>query len=653
MAKMPRCAPDVRSQAISELMNADGGADAIKKLAQTVVETKGNGLGLNSVVRQAMRPDWKKALLQLRINGLLSSPKTHIVNIVGNKLIATMSIPERYLAAGISKVMPSGEITFGEVNAQAFGYVEGVKDGIKLLARGSKAQGDEKVGDLFSMFRPAENTYVDHLVPEVVGMDDGSAIGKGLAYAGKALNVPTALMGKADDYFKAVGYRMELNALAHRQAVSEGLEGEDFLARIQDLKNNPPDHMQVEAFEVARYQTFTNDLGDIGRKMQTAINSNFAMKMVFPFVRTPANILKYTFERTPLAPLSASIRADIRAGGARGAQAQARIAMGSMLIMAGHSMALQGKVTGKGSEDPNQRKIAMGNGWQPYSLKIGDSWYAYNRLDPLGMILGLGADIAEIQNGVDEDASAMMIAAGVAAMTKNLASKTYLSGAFDLMAALDDGNFKGDIDDYLINQAFTFVPFGSFVRNVSRATDPTLRDAKAYDEDPNAEFVSQLVNSFRKNIPGQSADLPPRYDFYGEVIDQSSQFGFLYDLASPIATRVDDPDPISTVILENQIPVSWPKRTVRGVKLKPEEYAEYSKTAGKMVKDSLSALVGSAGFKNLSGGAEGMKSQLVRRMIDQSRDTAAKMLISSSPDIQERITQKKIDKVKNLQGEKE
>jgi hypothetical protein len=40
------------------------------------------------------------------------------------------------------------------------------------------------------------------------------------------------------------------------------------------------------------------------------------------------------------------------------------------------------------------------NRWQPYSIQIGGRWYSYNRLDPLGMMMGMAADDSEMQDAL-------------------------------------------------------------------------------------------------------------------------------------------------------------------------------------------------------------------------------------------------------------
>src|SRR5690606_36274682 len=112
-----------------------------------------------------------------------------------------------------------------------------------------------------------------------------------------------------------LNYRMTLQAAAHREASLLGLEGEAFANKVAEMLLNPPAHVADEATKMAAINTFTNPLGPTMQKWQSAI-SNSPARWVMPCVRTPTNIMKYTFARTPLAYASSAIRADIAAGGA-------------------------------------------------------------------------------------------------------------------------------------------------------------------------------------------------------------------------------------------------------------------------------------------------------------------------------------------------
>jgi hypothetical protein len=138
-------------------------------------------------------------------------------------------------------------------------------------------------------------------------------------------------------------------------------------------------------------------LADRSRTSPIAI---WLVKFIIPFVRTPLNLLKYASERTPLGLFSQ--KSAITLAGKNGAVARdtqvSRIALGTMVGVATYELASQGLITGGGPADKNKKAIMQANGWQDYSIRIGDMYYRYNRLDPFSVILGVVADAYEIYN---------------------------------------------------------------------------------------------------------------------------------------------------------------------------------------------------------------------------------------------------------------
>ena len=76
-------------------------------------------------------------------------------------------------------------------------------------------------------------------------------------------------------------------------------------------------------------------------------------------------------------------------------KAWAEMTIGSTIAGLGMSWAFDGNISGGGDPDPNKRRVQMASGWQPYSIKVGDKWYSYNRIQPLGTLLGMAADVAD------------------------------------------------------------------------------------------------------------------------------------------------------------------------------------------------------------------------------------------------------------------
>lgn len=665
---IPAGATKARSQAVSELIMQSGGAGDIQALAKAVSTVGNNPTAINTMARELGRGRFGKALYQVWINGLLSSPKTHAVNILSNAMTSLYAIPERYMAAGISKAFYNGEVAAGEAASQAFGLVKGIRDGVRLVYMGNKADGMAGLSDVFDAFGKVDGVQQNAFSADALGLDPAGSFGYGIDMLGKLVNAPGSALNAEDKFFKTIAYRMELHAQAYRQAAAEGLDGKDAASRIQDILSNPPDTLKAEALDMAHYQTFTTPLSGSARQALGGIQKNAfigpVFRVVVPFVRTPTNIMKYTFERTPLAYLSGGIRADIRAGGARAAQAHARVALGSMIMLSVMDMAAEGTITGAGplasdsGNTGNLRRTQQGAGAPPpYSVKIGDRWYSYSRLDPIGMLIGLGADMSSIAGDAEEADSDYLAAAGVVAVAQNLASKTYLSGVFDFMAAIDPNNPTSDPGKYLSNLTGGLVPFSSFSRNLAAANDPIARDAKTvvYGEDlkidPVASYLQSTIDKIKRGIPGLSDTLPPMRDLWGEPINRASGLGWAWDFVSPVASRADNPDPVTQAIIDNRIQISFPPRNIEGVQLTAQEYDQFSELAGKGAKEYLDQLVASPSFKQMSDGPDGMKAEIIKNVINNFRDQARQEMMMRNPELRDRAIFLQRENMRSLTGQ--
>ena len=83
------------------------------------------------------------------------------------------------------------------------------------------------------------------------------------------------------------------------------------------------------------------------------------------FVRTPVNILRFSAERSPAAPLLKEWRADYLAGGARRDLAVAKMAVGTGIMAYSVKLAADGHITGGGPADKDVAATMRANGWQP------------------------------------------------------------------------------------------------------------------------------------------------------------------------------------------------------------------------------------------------------------------------------------------------
>jgi hypothetical protein len=318
-----------------------------------------------------------------------------------------------------------------------------------------------------------------------------------------------------------------------------------------------------------------------------------------------------------------------------------------MVMAVTAELAMAGQITGAGPVDSKMRNILRETGWQPYSIKVGDTYYAYNRLDPIGGLLGLSADMTEILGQTtDADADEVAVAA-VLAISQNMASKTYLSGVFDFieavfMASTDPESANWKLMNWLNRLGGSMVP--SVFAAIERQISPEI--SATYD----------VIDRIKSRIPGMSAGLPPRRNIFGEVIVPSGGLG--PDIISPIYTNEAKDNPVADEMVRQQVPIGMPRRTVNGVDLDAEQYDQYvlyyageglAKGVPKL-KTALGSLIKSPGYRNATDGPDGGKSLLIRSIFANYRSAAQKKLFQENAELNQARINVLEDKQRKLTG---
>jgi len=275
--------------------------------------------------------------------------------------------------------------------------------------------------------------------------------------------------------------------------------------------------------------------------------------------------------------------------------------------------AASGMITGGGPSDTDLRAHKYNTGWQPYSIKIGDTYHAYGRLEPLGMMMGLAADAVEIMGELDELESDKIATTIVAAIGKNVMSKTWLRGMSEMINAMEDPDRYGP--KYIKQFAGTAVPTG--VAQIERTMYPELSDAQS------------SLDAIKARIPGYSNELPTRRNLWAEKIQFNGALG--PDLISPIFTSKEKDSKIDKELLRMKAPIKMPSRTqtFEGVpiKLDPNEYEEFMvrmngvklEVTGKTLKKSLDELVTKdKDYKSLKN--DDHKERMIKAYINEATD---------------------------------
>ena len=585
----------LRTDVLGALIRAGGGEDGLKDAANALLDAVEMGPGkFNALAMKASKPKWQNKISELYINMLLSNPPTHIVNMVSNTLTSMLQIPEYAGGAAVGAIRrglggadSAPRILASEVGARSFGLLQGTKEGARLFAKA---------------LRSGE---ADDFVSKVEG-DEYKAI-SGLK--GEAIRLPTRFLNAEDQLFKGVARRMALNGLAARKAAREGLDGEALSARIAELVSDPPDDMFEEAMDYGRYLTFQQKLGPAGQSVSTFTSNFLPGKIIVPFVRTPINLLKFATERSPAAPLLKEWRADFSAGGERRDLAIARMVMGTGLAATMYQAALDGKITGAVPPDPAKARLMYADGWQPYSIKVGDRWVSYSRLDPLSTTIGVAADMATLPDGLSDRQADDKFTMLTASIMGNLASKTWLSGATSFVEGLSDpGRYAGN---WVERTAGAFaVPAG--VAGVARAIDPVMRKRDSIGE------------AIQARVPGMTDELFPARDVFGEQIELSS---WGPDFLSPFWSSQSKNDPVIGEMLRIGKGVSAPGKQYTDdgerVDYTPAEYDRYHEIAGRLTYNRLLGLIGSEDYRNMSDDG---RRKAAKKTIADARKSARSVL---------------------------
>ena len=564
-------------------------------------------------------------------NSLLSNPATPLVNAVGNAA-ATLVSPFEYMVGGyIRKGLAKGADALGlgakwldDAGEDSIRKGARLYLGIKLAwkdALDAARAAWKNENTVLGMKRSVSLVEYD---PErwiqsgTFGLDPQSTIGKTVDALGQIIELPSRILMTTDDFFKVLNGRAMLFANLWDEALSKGLTKADEITRyvrdnfdsriiretrdgnlVREILKDP------QARDYAMRQTFSNDGGMLVKAISEMKRKYPLLHPLIPFVRTPVRIMDWTIQRTPLGLLYKSQREAVMQGGAEASKVLGQWAVGSALIGSAVLLAQEGRITGGGPRNPQARKTMQDLGWQPYSIKIGDAWYGFNRLDPLGSFFGIVGDYFELAQAVgeSEEESRLVLESALVmlcAIGKNTTSKTYLQNVASVLSILEtpDMSSLGRITSYGAQIAQGFVP--RIITNLARdtgMTDPYMREASGF------------LDRLKARTPGLGEDVPLQYSW---LTGEARAFGS-WSLFNFTPVKESIGDQIHAELLAYGAKLGGPARTQNGVRLTDEQYSRFCelhgtlRISGKTLMQALEALVRSAAYQRLPEGEERMK----------------------------------------------
>lgn len=569
-----------RLTAIEELLGASGGDKVTAKLAQKLSQIDSVG-GLAAATRKGAMATTLDAVQESYVVGLLWTPSTHIVNFTGNAISMFADVVNTAVAEGGAKVAgTSGGVTAGETMAKITAMKGSFFDALVHASKTSIGK-DSDIG-FVNRFKAEAGESAGAISSEAFGIS-GTQMGGVVDVVGNAVRAPGMALTFNDEFFKAIGYRMQVRQRAHRMVMSEGIDpkSKEFGERLADVINNPPEDIKLSAVDDVLYNTFQQQPGQIGQGIMTLRTGAGPLGTAFfPFARTPVNLFRFSLENSPAAPLVGQWREDFVAGGARRQTAVARMTTGTMLAGFAYDLAQAGYITGGGPSysEKSQRKAVMRSGINSYSLIMGDQTVSFKRLDPtLATTLSVAADLYDLQTRYDypDDGEVTGLAQALSvASARALSNKTYLqsfSQIADLVTSEDARR-----DKVLGSMASAAVPFSTLLSTGERVLDPAVRETMG------------ILDDISARLPLLSKRLIKLRNVWGDEI--APEEGRLAPLA-PVTAKTASTDPIEAEILRvraSVLPITWKNVSFDGVKVDFKEFPnvldEYRKLAGNELK---------------------------------------------------------------------
>lgn len=652
--KIPAGAEGSFAKQLDSLLETSGGAALTQDMARRVAALASNGSmtrEMEAFVEGTAMARTRAAVQQVWINALLTNPATHVVNAVSNWSVIAQQMGERRVAAAISDALGTpGGVAPGEATAMLGAVTSGFRDAMraayKMATAGESSFGGANKLDNVDFARSGA------LSADTFAIASDTPIGKALDVVDAVTRAPGRALATSDEFFKSIGYRIELHAQATRQAAADMAEGlvkpEEIKERIAQIIANPPENIRMEAVDQALYQTFTQQPAAVLKNIADAWQRFPVLGVLtMPFKNTPINLLTYAAERSPMAPLVKQWRDDLAAGGARADVALARVSTGSMVMLAMIDAAMSGHINGKGPSRPQERQNWLRQGNLEYSIRAGDRNYQYSRTDPIGMTIGMAADLAEAvmngdkqmsQGGSTYNATEEAVISAMFAVAKNVTSKTYMQGVAQFLDAVSDPDRHGE--RYFQKVASSFLP--AVAGTITRQEDPYMR------------MATNVVEAMQRKSPWHSADLPMYRDLWGRPVDYRSGLGALHDIFSPVNSKEAAAEPIDAEMKRLEFFPSMPEKKVNfnGVVIDLEEYphaySRYVELAGNEAKhpaygmgtkDLLNAIVTgqhplSRIYALYSDGKDGGKADFLQQILQQQRKHAQQQVLAEFSDVQ-------------------
>ena len=658
--------------------------DSFDKVVEAVSKTQGNPKAMFNQMKALKQGSWSKFAVYWFTQNILSSPFTHLWNVGGNiTKVADMSVGRLAFTGGKALLTQQGKEEFREALRFTQGLCNNIGNAWKLAlsndlyTRRISSKSYDKFsskfsdGDVVGENAPASYEYIRNLITKGDEKKEltwaQNLLAHFIHYTGAIARYNSRIMSAEDDFFKQLVFLSQRDASISmqldRMKITDPKERAEAFKKLSDdwftdegivNVNNPN---AAEALRSAEYSTYSQDVTTQWvRALHQASNQSPILKVVAPFIKTVWNVEVDAIEHTPLAFLSKQWRNDRAAGGLRSQEAWGRVASGTMFLGLAIMLAENDIITGALSSDKSKKDAQVRAGVRPYSIKIGDTYISYDRLDPFGCLLGLVADFTNIiRNSEEMEAAGLempreVVSAVLSSFVKTMGNKSFLSSMTDFFKIFDSQRDPGEaIMDFSWDTTKAFMP-GSGLFRAAANTASGIMDVQYERPETLASYGLDIdVLRLANTLALRAKSAPIKYDWF---TGESQGFrGYLGNLASK--DWVDkEMEMIGWSIIDA------PSRNIDGVQLSAEQYSRLCQLHGTLklhgltLKERVRQLMETRSYDlneewysyAPDGQGKSRRGEMVNRIIRAYRDTAKRHLLEEFPDLQAEVSKAKAQK---------
>lgn len=551
-----------------------------------IEEFDGSPNELNNLLRELTEATLLEKFVEYATAVKLWNPTTHAVNMLTATTRMFLQSPIHALSASFDSVL--SKLTgakrerfisdaFAEVQGQYVGWKHAGTESIKALkdenyAFESRILKDFEVRGPAIKGRPGKNELRDQI-------ENGF---------GKAVRIPFRMLGVEDTLIRKPSEMGALYTAINRKARMAGIkpgtkEWDDYVSKaLTDPVGEYGVDFMKEVQDIADQNLFQESLHPTLKKVSNWREDVPALKLVVPFFRTIVNLQKQAIQFSALAPILPEARKALKAGGGARADVLAKMTLGTAATIPLMHHAMEGNMTMAVPTNPAERDAFYAEGKQPYSVRLGDTWYSYNRFSPFSEWFISAAALADAYNNEDEKTASEITAHVFFSMTQNFFDKSFATGMHDLMDALADPERA----DYWVQNFATGATIPNFIPLAARVVDPVIRE------------TDNLRDAYISKVPYLSKTLDPKRDVFGKPISRPGNA--IQKIVSPVIPSPVEVDMVREELKTIGYQMGFPGKTAGGFEMDDETYRIYQAASGKIVYKALSQMMQSEGYQNLS-----------------------------------------------------